>query len=101
VCAMPEPRGRLPMPGRRGGPPKNERGKKWDIKGVLWDVSGSGGGNVIKNCLNPGLGPEPRRRGGPPSRPVNGTGRWYYKGGYWVFGFIIVAYGDVVLCIQA
>jgi hypothetical protein len=23
-----------------------------------------------KNCLNSGLGPEPRRRGGPPSRPV-------------------------------
>jgi len=40
---MPEPRGRIPMPRCRGGPPKNERGKKWIIEGVLWNVSGSGG----------------------------------------------------------
>jgi hypothetical protein len=29
----------------------------------------------IKKCLNPGLGPEPRRRGGPPSHPFLRDGK--------------------------
>jgi hypothetical protein len=49
-------------------PQKNKRVKVWNIEGFR-GTCGEVGEGKNKKCLNPGLGPEPRRRGGPPSHP--------------------------------
>ncbi len=74
MYAMPEPRGRCPMPRCRSGPPqKINIVRNGTGKGFCGTCGEVGEGNK-KNCLNPGLGPEPRRRSGPPSHPLR-TGR--------------------------
>jgi len=70
VNAMPEPRGRSPMPGRRGGPPKeNERGKKWSMKRLLWNVRRSEGKRAGEKMPEPGVRSRAQASWWSPSHP--------------------------------